>query len=180
VRRLESLRAALELRARLYALIREFFAARGVMEVETPVLSAGAKTEPNIASFATRFSGHADSGPRERWLRTSSEFAQKRLLAAGVGDNYELGRVFRDGEAGRRHNPEFTMLEWYRTGWDHRRLADETVALVQAALALSAKRADRLSGFVPRGHRPRSVCRRQCAIAVCAGRRTCRCDGAVA
>lgn len=142
MRRHESLRAALELRARLYVLIREFFAARGVLEVETPVLSIGANTEPNIAGFATRFSGHADSGPRERWLRTSSEFAQKRLLAAGIGDNYELGRVFRDGEAGRRHNPEFTMLEWYRVGWDHRRLADETVELVQAALALSAKRVE--------------------------------------
>ena len=138
----ESLRAALALRARLYALIRGFFAARGVLEVETPVLSAGANTEPNIASFATRFSGHADSGTRERWLRTSSEFAQKRLLAAGIGNCYELGRVFRDGEAGRRHNPEFTMLEWYRVDWDHRRLAGETVELVQAALDLVGKRTE--------------------------------------
>lgn len=142
VRRNESLRAALELRARLYALIREFFAERGVLEVETPVLSAGANTEPNIASFSTRFSGHADSGARERWLRTSSEFAQKRLLAAGVGDNYELGRVFRDGEAGHRHNPEFAMLEWYRVGWDHRRLSDEAVELVRAALALTGQRSE--------------------------------------
>ena len=67
----EALRAALQLRARLYGLIREFFAARGVLEVETPILSAGANTEPNIASFVTRFSGHVDSGARERWLRTS-------------------------------------------------------------------------------------------------------------
>ncbi|HST28031.1 MAG TPA: amino acid--tRNA ligase-related protein, partial [Rudaea sp.] len=142
MRRNESLRTALELRARLYALIREFFAARGVLEVETPVLSAGANTEPNIASFSTRFSGHVDSGARERWLRTSSEFAQKRLLAASVGDNYELGRVFRDGEAGRRHNPEFTMLEWYRVGWDHVRLIDESIELVRGALALVGKHAD--------------------------------------
>ena len=132
----EGLRAALQLRARLYALIREFFTARGVLEVETPMLSAGANTEPNIASFTTRFSGHVDSGPRERWLRTSSEFAQKRLLALGIGDCYELGRVFRDGEAGKRHNPEFTMLEWYRVGWDHQRLLDEVVELVQAAMRL--------------------------------------------
>lgn len=135
----DALRAAIELRARLYALIREFFAARGVLEVETPVLSAGANTEPNIASFSTDFSGHVNSGTRRRWLRTSSEFAQKRLLAAGIGDNYELGRVFRDGEAGRRHNPEFTMLEWYRVGWDHHRLSAELVKLVQAAMALSDK-----------------------------------------
>lgn len=132
----EQLRSALGLRARLCALIREFFATRGVLEVETPMLSAGANTEPNIASFATQFSGPVDSGPRERWLRTSSEFAQKRLLAMGVGDNFELGRVFRNGEAGRRHNPEFTMLEWYRTGWDHRRLIDEVIELMRAALRL--------------------------------------------
>lgn len=133
------LQTRLVLRARLYALIREFFATRGVLEVETPILSASANTEPNIASFVTRFSGHVDSGARERWLRTSSEFAQKRLLAAGIGDNYELGRVFRDGEAGQRHNPEFSMLEWYRVGWDHLRLIDETVELVHAALALVGK-----------------------------------------
>ncbi len=132
---------ALLLRARLYAVIRAFFAARDVLEVETPMLSAAANTEPNIESFATRFSGHADAGPRERWLRTSPEFPLKRLLAAGIGDCYELGRVFRDGEAGRRHNPEFTLLEWYRVGFDHRRLAAETVALVQEALALAGRRA---------------------------------------
>lgn len=142
MRTAEMRRATLELRARLYALIREFFAVRGVLEVETPILSAGANTEPNIASFSTQFSGHVDSGAPGRWLRTSSEFAQKRLLAAGVGDNYEFGRVFRDGEAGARHNPEFTMLEWYRVGWKHTRLIDETVELVQAALALAGKSAD--------------------------------------
>jgi lysyl-tRNA synthetase class 2 len=129
----QRLRAARR-RAGLYALIRDFFAQRGVLEVETPVLSHGANTEPNIESFSTTFSGHVDAGSRERWLRTSSEFAQKRLLAAGIGDCYELGRVFRNGEAGRRHNPEFTMLEWYRVGWDHLRLSDETIELVQAAL----------------------------------------------
>lgn len=136
----EALRDALELRARLFAQIRRFFAQRNVLEVETPMLSAAANTDPNIHSFATRFSGRVDGAPRERWLRTSAEFAQKRLLASGVGDCYELGRVFRDGEAGRRHNPEFTMLEWYRVGWDHRRLMDETIELVQATLVLTGKR----------------------------------------
>src|SRR5437868_14165115 len=136
---IERVRSAALLRARLYARIREFFAERGVLEVETPILSAAANTDLNIESFATAFSGHADAGSRERWLRTSSEFAQKRLLAAGIGDCYELGRVFRNGEAGRRHNPEFTMLEWYRVGWDHRRLIDETIALIVAALGLVGK-----------------------------------------
>jgi lysyl-tRNA synthetase class 2 len=138
----DSLRGALELRARLYALIRGYFAERNVLEVETPILSAGANTDPNIESFSTRFSGHVDAGSRERWLRTSSEFAQKRLLAAGIGDCYELGRVYRNGEGGRRHNPEFTMLEWYRLGSDHLRLVDEAVDLVQHALGLVDRRAD--------------------------------------
>jgi len=133
---------AIRLRARLYELIRRFFAERGVLEVETPVMSAAANTDPNIESFSTCFSGHVDAGARERWLRTSSEFAQKRLLAAGVGDCYELGRVFRNGEAGRRHNPEFTMLEWYRVGWDHRQLIEEAIELVQAALALDGTAAE--------------------------------------
>jgi len=133
---IERVRNAALLRARLYALIRKFFAERNVLEIETPMLSAAANTDPNIESFSALFSGHADAGPRERWLRTSSEFAQKRLLAAGLGDCYELGRVFRNGEAGRRHNPEFTMLEWYRVGWDHHRLIDETIDLVTAALGL--------------------------------------------
>jgi len=138
----DSLHAALRLRARLYARVRRFFAERDVLEIETPILSAAGNTDPNIESFTTRFSGHVDAGAPLRWLRTSSEFPQKRLLAAGIGDCYELGRVFRNGEAGRRHNPEFTMLEWYRVGWDHLRLIDETVELVRAALALVGKSAE--------------------------------------
>lgn len=133
---------AIRQRAGLYELIRRFFAERGVLEVETPILSSSANTDPNIESFSAQFSGHVDAGARVRWLRTSSEFAQKRLLVAGVGDCYELGRVFRNGEAGRRHNPEFTMLEWYRVGWNHLQLIDETIALVRAALASIGKTAD--------------------------------------
>ena len=127
---------ALRLRATLNAAIRAFFAERHVLEVETPILSSTGNTEPNIASFSLEFSGSARHGPRTRWLRTSPEFALKRLLAAGIGDCYELGRVFRNGEAGGRHNPEFTMLEWYRIGWDHQQLIDEVADLVRAALAL--------------------------------------------
>lgn len=133
---------ALHLRASLYNLVRKFFADRSVLEVETPILSAAGNTDPNIESFSTTFSGHVDAGARERWLRTSPEFPLKRLLAAGVGDCYELGRVFRNAEAGGRHNPEFSMLEWYRIGWDHRRLMQETITLVEAALALAGRRAE--------------------------------------
>ena len=133
---------ALRLRAKLYATIRAFFARRDVLEVETPVLSMAGNTDPNIESFSLEFSGRTDGAPRTRWLRTSPEFALKRLLAAGVGDCYELGRVFRNGEAGSRHNPEFTMLEWYRLGWNHQRLIDETVELVQTALGLIGRSAD--------------------------------------
>ena len=135
-------RGSLRLRARLNALVRQFFAERGVLEVETPILSAAGNTDPNIESFSASFSGHVDAGPRERWLRTSPEYPLKRLLASGVGDCYELGRVFRNGEAGGRHNPEFTMLEWYRVGWDHRQLMEETIALVEAALAMVGRRAE--------------------------------------
>ncbi|HEY6986371.1 MAG TPA: EF-P lysine aminoacylase EpmA [Rhodanobacteraceae bacterium] len=129
-------RRVLELRANLYALVRDFFAARGVLEVETPILSEAGNTEPNIESFRTAFGAPVPIASGERWLRTSPEHALKRLLARGVGDCYELGRVFRNGESGRRHNPEFTMLEWYRIGFDHRGMMAETAELVQCALAL--------------------------------------------
>src|SRR5690606_29756026 len=132
---------ALRLRARLNRVVRDFFDARGVLEVETPVMSRAGNTEPNIASFTVALGGRTEGAPPTRWLRTSAEFPMKRLLAEGIGDCYELGRVFRDGEAGGRHNPEFTMLEWYRVGWALEPLIDETAALVQAALALVARSA---------------------------------------
>ena len=136
---------ALRLRAAVNALFRLYFAERDVLEVETPILSEAGNTEPNIESFTTHFTGHSDAGARTRWMRTSPEYPLKRLLAAGVGDCYELGRVFRNGEAGGRHNPEFTMLEWYRVGWDHLRLIEETVQLVQRALGLIGRQAEVVS-----------------------------------
>lgn len=124
--------AQLRLRAALNRLIRDFFAQRGVLEVETPLLSAAGVTDAHIESWqASASTVRADAC---HWLRTSPEYALKRLLAAGCGDCYELGRVFRAGECGNRHNPEFTLLEWYRVGWNHHQLMDETVALVTAAL----------------------------------------------
>ena len=130
----------LKIRAQLLAMIRQFFAERKVLEVETPILSQAGNTDSNIESFQLQFNGHNSAGSSMRWLRTSPEFALKRLVAAGVGDCYELGRVFRNGEAGRRHNPEFTMLEWYRVGWNHNQLMDETAELIRAAMRLVGKK----------------------------------------
>lgn len=101
--------------------IRAFFMARGVLEVETPLLSRAGNTDPSIVSLEV-----CDGG----WLHTSPEFPMKRLLAAGSGDIYQICKVLRGGESGRFHNPEFTLLEWYRLGFDDRRLADEVVALI--------------------------------------------------
>lgn len=128
--------AALRLRAELNQLIRTFFAERQVLEVETPILSRFGTTDRHIESFDTALS----NSQGRAWLRTSPEFALKRLLAAGVGDCYELGRVFRRGEVGRRHNPEFSMLEWYRLGWDEQRLIEEVQQLIVAALGLVGRR----------------------------------------
>ena len=95
---------ALRLRAAVNATLRAYLDQRGVVEVETPVMSVAGNTEPNIASFSLAFTGRTDGGPRTRWLRTSPEYPLKRLLAAGFGDCYELGRVFRGsgGMAGHR------------------------------------------------------------------------------
>jgi lysyl-tRNA synthetase class 2 len=117
-------RQAIEARARLLSDIRSFFAERGVLEVETPLLSSAGNSDPNISSIAT-------AGDPPRYLRTSAEYPMKRLLAAGLPDIYELGRVFRAAEKGARHNPEFTMLEWYRHGLGYRELALEVIELVK-------------------------------------------------
>jgi elongation factor P--(R)-beta-lysine ligase len=120
------MRARLTSRARLLARVRAFFAERGVLEVETPVLSHATVTDVHLHSLQTRIAGFSEPF----YLQTSPEYAMKRLLSAGSGDIYQIARVFRDEESGRHHNPEFTLLEWYRTGFDHERLMDEVEQLL--------------------------------------------------
>lgn len=112
---------ALRARAKLLSTIRSFFAAREVLEVETPLLSQHGTVDCHIDSFQLQ--------QGSRWLHTSPEFAMKRLLCAGSGPIWQLCKVFRVDEAGRHHNPEFSLLEWYRPGFDHHALMDEMVAL---------------------------------------------------
>lgn len=120
---------AIRARGTLYQSLRAFFAARDVLEVDTPMLSRASGTDPALAPLAVpRCAG------RPAWLHTSPEFAMKRLLASGIGDIFQLCHVFRDDESGRHHNPEFTMLEWYRLGFDHHRLMDEVDDLLRTVL----------------------------------------------
>jgi lysyl-tRNA synthetase class 2 len=125
--------AALRARARLLAAVRACFAERGVLEVETPILSAAANPDPAIEPLGL----DADLGAvgfRRWYLQTSPEFPMKRLLAAGSGPIFQICKVFRDGERGRRHHPEFTLLEWYRPGFGLDALMDEVAAVVRQAL----------------------------------------------
>ncbi|MEO0443944.1 MAG: EF-P lysine aminoacylase EpmA [Pseudomonadota bacterium] len=115
----------LQARAELYKTIRQFFQQRNVLEVETPVLGKAATVDPYIESLCTEIDGV------KHYLQTSPEFFLKRLLAAGSGDIYALGKVFRQGEQGPRHRPEFTMLEWYRLGWDEQLLIQEVILLLE-------------------------------------------------
>lgn len=125
-------RALLELRAGLSATIRAFFAARGVLEVDTPAMSPAADPNPAIEPIPVT---PASLDRRPHYLHTSPELPMKRLLAAGSGDIYQLCRVFRDGELGRWHEPEFLLLEWYRLGFDEHALMDEVLTLLRECLA---------------------------------------------
>lgn len=131
----------LKLRANLLNKIRQFFFERDVLEVETPLLCHSTATDPGLASFETNMDFSGEIKPL--YLQTSPEFPMKRLLAAGYGSIYQICKAFRKGEVGERHNPEFTLLEWYRVGFDHFELMDEMDQLL--AFTLNTTVADRIS-----------------------------------
>lgn len=124
-------------RAKLIEEIRRFFTDRGLLEVETPVLSEFGVTDVHLATFSTEFISPFGDLSKTLWLSTSPEYHMKRLLAAGSGPIFQIGKVFRNEEAGNRHNPEFTMLEWYRPHFDMYRLINEVDDLLQQILECS-------------------------------------------
>ncbi|MDG2944396.1 elongation factor P--(R)-beta-lysine ligase [Exercitatus varius] len=121
-------------RAKIMRSIRQFFTDRGVLEVETPVLSEFGVTDVHLSTFSTEFIAPQAGQSKTLWLNTSPEYHMKRLLAAGTGAIFQLCHVFRNEEAGSRHNPEFTMLEWYRPHFDMYRLINEVDDLLQQIL----------------------------------------------
>lgn len=120
--------ASLKQRAKILESIREFFQARAVLEVETPIMAQYSVTDPYITALTTQYLG------KTHYLQTSPEYHMKRLLAAGSGDIFQIGKQFRHDHHSRIHNPEFTMLEWYRLGFDHHQLMDEMDELLQLIL----------------------------------------------
>ncbi|WP_341504224.1 EF-P lysine aminoacylase EpmA [Gallaecimonas sp. GXIMD4217] len=137
--------ANLKKRAELLARIRAFFAARQVMEVDTQLLSQGSIADLHIEVMTSRYQGPLAPDGLALYLQTSPEFAMKRLLAAGSGCIYQLGKVFRNEEAGSRHNAEFTMLEWYRLDLDHHQLMDEIAELLVYVGACHGEAIEKLS-----------------------------------
>jgi lysyl-tRNA synthetase class 2 len=125
-------RPYLTARARVAAAIREWFAGQGFLEVETATLQVSPGNETHLHAFATDLIGHG-AERRPLYLRTSPEFACKKLLAAGETRIFDFARVFRNRERGALHHPEFTLLEWYRVGEPYETLMDDCVALMRAA-----------------------------------------------
>ncbi len=137
----------LKARADLLSTVRAFMADKNILEVETPVLCSAAVTDPNLESLTTQLHHPARTAPQSFYLHTSPEYAMKRLLVAGSGPIYQIVHVFRDDEAGRLHNPEFTMLEWYRPGFDHHQLMDELDQLLQMLSFKTAHKQTYASAF---------------------------------
>lgn len=133
----------LKKRAGVIRAIRQFFEGRQVLEVDTPALSHATVTDQHLHSFTTRFNDPMAPQEKKLFLQTSPEFAMKRLLCAGSGSIYQICKSFRNEESGRFHNPEFTMLEWYRVGYDHHQLMTEIDELIQ--LILGTEPAERIT-----------------------------------
>ncbi len=125
-------RERLEQRGRMLGAVRAFFAARGFVEVDTPALQLSPGLEPHLKAFATRLHDPRDGRTLHRYLHTSPEFAMKKLLVAGMPRIWQLAHVFRDGERGAAHHPEFSMLEWYRAGASWRELIADCMGLLRA------------------------------------------------
>ena len=145
-------RERLSARAALLARAREFFAARAVLEVDTPLVVNAAVSDVHIHAAGVELAGEpaaagAPGAHRRLYLHTSPEYAMKRLLAAGSGDIYQICHVVRALESGRLHNPEFTLIEWYRLGFSLSALMDEVESLVRTLLgaAAAARASERLS-----------------------------------
>ena len=129
-------------RADLLSRVRSQFATQSVLEVDTPALSEFAVSDPHIESVSAKLQLRSQ---REYFLHTSPEYCMKRLLCDGYPDIYQVCKVFRDGESGRRHQPEFTMIEWYRLGFDLDNIIDNTLEIAHAALNQLPTLANRLS-----------------------------------
>lgn len=114
--------------------IRAFFEARDVLEVETPALCAYSVTDTHLEAMQTLHTHPGNTQASQLFLQTSPEFAMKRLLSAGSGCIYQISKSFRDDEVGKQHNPEFTMLEWYRVGFEMQALIDEVADLLSLVL----------------------------------------------
>src|SRR5262245_5429563 len=124
-------RTRLEQRGRILEAVPSFFAGRGFVEVDTPALQVSPGLEPHLQALATELHDPRCGQIYRRYLHTSPEYAMKKLLVAGLPQIWQLAHVFRNGECSATHHPEFSMLEWYRTGASYRDLMDECAALVR-------------------------------------------------
>ncbi len=147
-------RDRLERRGRMLAALRDFFDAQGFVEVDTPALQASPGLEPHLRAFQTELHEPCEGRAAPRFLHTSPEFAMKKLLAAGMPRIWQLAHVFRDGERGPAHHPEFSMLEWYRAGASWRDLIADCVGLLNACQRAAGAAALTWRGHVADAGRP--------------------------
>ncbi len=144
--RLAARRRNLDIRGQIVAAVRDFFAAAGYVEVDTPALQVSPGLEPHLKAFGTVLHDPREGAARPRFLHTSPEFAMKKLLAGGLPQIWQLAHVYRDGERSATHHPEFSMLEWYRAGASYRELMDECEALLRRVQQAAGAEALRWQG----------------------------------